>query len=185
MQASLWMWMLGGDMAQWYYSKNGSQLGPVEQGELLAKVSSGEVSQSDLCWRDGMSDWVPVSKAEELAVQSSPSPPVVPVSSEVMNSPYTPPMAAASTPAAFGGPNIPNYLWQSIVVTIFCCWPFGIPAIVYAAKVDGLKARGDIAGATAASASAKTWCFVAGGIGIGIGLIWFLFVAIAIVSGHH
>ncbi len=52
---------------------------------------------------------------------------------------------------------IPNYLWQSIVVTILCCLPFGVVAIVYAAKVDGLTASGDLAAARAASNSAKLW----------------------------
>lgn len=62
--------------------------------------------------------------------------------------------------------NIPNYLWQSIVVTILCCWPFGIPAIIFAAKVNGLVAQGNIAEAQEASAKAKMWCWVAFGLGI-------------------
>ena len=37
---------------------------------------------------------------------------------------------------------VPNYLVQSILVTLFCCLPFGIVAIVYAAQVNGkLQAR--------------------------------------------
>lgn len=55
---------------------------------------------------------------------------------------------------------IPNYLVPSILVTIFCCVPFGIPAIVYAAKVDGLISRGDIAGAMEASNKAKLWTWI-------------------------
>jgi hypothetical protein len=62
-------------------------------------------------------------------------------------------------------------LWQSIVVTIFCCWPFGIPAIVNAAKVDGLKARGDYHGAMDAAASAKKWCMISVGL-------WAVFIVI-------
>ena len=30
-------------------------------------------------------------------------------------------------------PHVPNYLVQAILVTIFCCLPFGIASIVYAA----------------------------------------------------
>lgn len=29
---------------------------------------------------------------------------------------------------------IPNYLAQSILVTVFCCLPLGIPAIVFSAR---------------------------------------------------
>jgi hypothetical protein len=169
---------------QWYYSKNGSQLGPVEQGEILSKLASGEISPSDMVWREGMTDWLPVSKVNELAVIARPSgvesPPAAPPGG-VMNSPYASP--ASGQGPAYGGAVIPNYLWQSIVVTIFCCWPLGIPAIVYAAKVDGLKSRGDIQGAMAASASAKTWCWAAGGIGGAVIIIWLLFVIFAAASG--
>ncbi|RYD40520.1 MAG: DUF4339 domain-containing protein, partial [Verrucomicrobiaceae bacterium] len=52
---------------QWYYSKNGTQLGPVEEGELRGKIASGEISSSDLVWREGMTDWLPSSKVSELA----------------------------------------------------------------------------------------------------------------------
>ena len=161
---------------QWYYSKNGTQLGPVSEGEIIAKLASGEVSAADLVWKEGMADWRPAASVAELASLRV-IPPVV--NSPVVNSPYAPPtFPSAPMP---GGANIPNYLWQSIVVTIFCCWPLGIPAIVYAAKVNGLRARGDIAGAMAASSSAKTWCIVAAGIWLGLVVLWILFAGVAAV----
>lgn len=167
---------------QWYYSKNGTQLGPVEEGELRAKIASGEISSADLVWREGMTDWLPSAKVPELAgvaAATAPAyaPPAPPTSGVAGGSPYTPPVA---TPQAAAAVDIPNYLWQSIVVTIFCCWPFGIPAIVFAAKVDGLKTRGDIAGAQAASKSAKTWCGVSVGVGVGVFILWIL---LAIIGG--
>lgn len=148
---------------QWYFSKNGNQLGPVEENELRAKISSGEISPSNLVWREGMTEWLPASSAPGLVA----GPPAV--------SPYQPPNSQPAMMPYSGAP-IPNYLWQSICVTIFCCWPFGIPAIVYAAKVDGLKAKGDIAGAMTASASAKTWCLVAAGS-------WIVGIVLVVVLG--
>lgn len=59
-----------------------------------------------------------------------------------------------------------SYLWQSIVVTILCCLPLGIPAIIFAAKVNGYVAEGKIAEAQDASAKAKMWCWIAFGLGI-------------------
>lgn len=56
---------------------------------------------------------------------------------------------------------LPNYLVQSILVTICCCIPFGIVAIVYAAQVNGKIAMGDHAGAKASSDNAKMWCWIA------------------------
>ena len=62
--------------------------------------------------------------------------------------------------------NVPNYLAQAILCTVFCCVPFGIVGIVYAAQVNGLLGRGDIAAAQIASRKARTWCWVSFGVGI-------------------
>lgn len=160
---------------QWYYSKNGVQLGPVTDGEIRGKVASGEISATDMVWKEGMRDWLPVGNVEELSALMA-LPANSPVAQSPPVSPYTSPAFPPSPLAP--GTNIPNYLWQSIVVTIFCCWPFGIPAIVYAAKVDGLKARGDIAGAMAASASARMWCNISAGVILGFVVLWLIAVAI-------
>lgn len=81
-------------------------------------------------------------------------------------------------------PQIPNYLWQSIVATVLCCMPFGVVGIVFAAKVDGLVARGDLAGAQAASKSAKTWTSVAVGSGLLVTVIYLVIVAFATGGGN-
>jgi hypothetical protein len=155
---------------QWYYSKNSTQLGPVSQDELRAKLASGEVSPADLVWRDGLPDWKPASEMAELALGPATGGPPALTGGQ---SPYAPPSMAAGS----AGGMIPNYLWQSIVVTILCCWPLGIPAIVYAAKVDGLKARGDVQGAISASASAKKWCWIAVA---GWGVVFVIYVVIVV-----
>jgi hypothetical protein len=67
--------------------------------------------------------------------------------------------------------DVPNYLVQAILVTLFCCLPFGIVAIVYAASVNGKLQAGDYRGARAASDSAKTWCWVSFGLGLVANLI--------------
>ncbi len=55
--------------------------------------------------------------------------------------------------------HIPNHLVWAILATLFCCLPFGIVAIVYAAQVNGHLAGGNVAAAQAASDSAKKWCW--------------------------
>lgn len=78
---------------------------------------------------------------------------------------------------------VKNYLAESIVVTILCCWAFGIPAIINAAKVDGLMNRGDFAGAVEASNAAKKWCWVSAGVGIGITVLYLIFVVALGMAG--
>lgn len=63
-------------------------------------------------------------------------------------------------------PQIPNYLAQSIIVTLLCCLPLGIPAIVFAAQVNGKVQLGDLTGAREASRKAKMWCWWSMGLGL-------------------
>ena len=59
-----------------------------------------------------------------------------------------------------------NFLVESILVTLCCCLPFGIVAIIYASKVSNLVAMGDLNGAYNAAKQAKMWCWIGFGIGI-------------------
>jgi hypothetical protein len=78
--------------------------------------------------------------------------------------------------------NVPNYLWQAIVVTILCCLPLGIPAIIFATKVNTLVMAGKIEEAKAASAKAKMWCWVSCGLGIVVGVITTVMQVLAVVA---
>lgn len=50
-----------------------------------------------------------------------------------------------------------SWLPESILVTLFCCLPFGIVGIVNATKVSTLYAAGNIEAARQASAAAAKW----------------------------
>jgi len=170
---------------QWYYSKGAVQLGPISEAELKAKIASGEITTSDMVWKDGMADWVPLARVPELiakAPAAAQTPPSIPGGSA---SPYIPPVSAPHPSVNHSGLPIPNYLWQSIAVTVCCCLPFGIPAIVYAAKVDSLQAQGDIQGALAASKSAKTWVMVSICSWLAVVVLYILTAVIVGVSGVH
>jgi hypothetical protein len=88
---------------------------------------------------------------------------------------------AAATDVPFG--RVKNYLVQSILVTLFCCLPFGIVAIVYAAQVDGKLAARDYSGAARASSSAKMWCWISFGIGMTGFALYMIAVIIGVVTG--
>jgi hypothetical protein len=72
---------------------------------------------------------------------------------------------------------IPNYLIPAILVTIGCCLPMGIAAIVYGAQVNTKLAAGDVAGAKNSSDLAKRWCWIAFGSGIVGWVLWFAIMA--------
>ena len=78
--------------------------------------------------------------------------------------------------------NVPNYLVPAII-SIFCCWPLGIAAIIFAAQVNGKVASGDIAGAVDASKKAKLFSFISIGIGLAVGVIYLLLTVLGIGLG--
>jgi ribosomal protein L40E len=84
------------------------------------------------------------------------------------------------------GGTVPNYLVQAILVTVFCCVPFGIPAIVFAAQVNSKLEGGDYAGAVEASKRAKLWCWISFGVGLGIVVVYVFFGLIgALMEGRY
>jgi Interferon-induced transmembrane protein len=69
-----------------------------------------------------------------------------------------------------------NWLVESILVTLFCCLPFGIAGIVFAAQVSSKWAAGDYAGALQASKDAARWTKI--GFFVGLGIIVLYIIAI-------
>lgn len=67
----------------------------------------------------------------------------------------------------------------SIVATVLCCWPFGIPAIINANKARKCVDVNDYAGAQQSLKSAKTWTFVT----IGAGALWIVLTIFLAVLG--
>jgi hypothetical protein len=61
-----------------------------------------------------------------------------------------------------------NWLVESILVTIFCCLPFGIAGIVFASQVNSKFASGDYNGALEASRNAAKWTKIGFWIGIAV-----------------
>src|SRR6185369_2630148 len=83
-------------------------------------------------------------------------------------------------PPSSGAPaSVPNYLVLAII-TLICCVPLGIVAIVFAARVNGQVQAGDTAGALASSRKAKLFSF----IGLGLGIAWWIIcIATGVFAG--
>ena len=59
--------------------------------------------------------------------------------------------------------DVRSYLTEAILVTLFCCMPLGIVAIVHAAQVSAKVAAGQFAAAREDAAAAKKWCWISFG----------------------
>ncbi len=77
---------------------------------------------------------------------------------------------------------INSHLVKAILVTIFCCQPFGIVSIVFAAQVDGRVRSGDIQGAIESSEKANKWANWSIIIGILPGIFYIIMVMIQILA---
>jgi hypothetical protein len=105
--------------------------------------------------------------------------------------PPPPPSAPAAPPTAESAPaqvptmeSPPNYLVWAILSTLFCCWPTGIVAIVFAAGVSSKMTAGDIDGARKSSQNAKLWTWITFGLGLAGFVLVFVFALIGAASGY-
>ena len=67
-----------------------------------------------------------------------------------------------------------SWLLESILVTLFCCLPFGIVGIINASKVESRFYAGDIEGAELAAEEAAKWTKIGFFVGIGVGILYFV-----------
>ena len=73
-----------------------------------------------------------------------------------------------------------NWLVESILVTIFCCLPFGIVGIINASKVESKFFAGDVDGAALAAAEARKWVVIGFWIGIAVVVLYLIFMGITL-----
>jgi interferon-induced transmembrane protein len=66
------------------------------------------------------------------------------------------------------------------IISLFCCWPLAIVAIIFAAQVNGKVAAGDMQGAMDASKKAKLFSYISIGVGLGLGLIYVILMALGV-----
>lgn len=76
-------------------------------------------------------------------------------------------------------PSFTSFLAPAILVTLFCCAPFGVAAVVYAARVDPLLSGGDPSGAEESARKARLWTWVAFGLGL---LPWLFYGVVMVIA---
>lgn len=160
-------------MQKYHYTDGTNTFGPFSVEELKTKGITG----STYVWSEGMPNWALAQDVPELSsIIGDGSQPYYTGAHQVPPQfPNTPHLPYNQN---FGRPP-KTYLLETILTTIFCCWPLGIPAIVYASRVEKKFYAGDVLGAELDSANAKKWMWINVGVCIGLWLLYFLIFGFA------
>lgn len=177
----------------WFYAKNAQQLGPISEEDFSKKCASGEILATDLVWKEGMPDWLPLSQVTGQSLAQKVNTPIdltKPPESNVGNVMMVqpPPVDVRFIPQ-----RIPNYQWQSIVAlvlgciqTMTICIPLGlvfsIIAMVYSNKVEPYFMQQNYLAAQDASKNAKIFMILSFSMSGMIILGFITLMVIAIVT---
>ena len=147
---------------------DGQSYGPISADQLRQWIAEGRANAQTRVQAEGQAEWVALGELPEFAGGTA-APPVPPLST-------APPRVTEP---------VPNYLVQSILLTVCCCPALGIPAIVFAAQVNSKLAAGDLAGARESSRKARLWCWIAFGVGLVLQLVQVPFLLAAFRQFGH
>jgi len=157
-------------MKNYFISTPAGRDGPFTLEELRKK----NLKRSTLVWCHPMPEWKPAGELPELEDIFSMIPPDVKPGTESKGRPQP----AGPTPV------MPRtWLVESILVMLFCCLPFGIAGLVYAARVDSKFYQGDYAGAEQASREAGKWTKIGFWLAIIFYLVLLFLTLISVTAG--
>ena len=124
---------------------NGQQVGPFDESLLMLNG----LTPTTPVWADGMTGWMPASQVAALSYLFVGQVPPSYGAPQYGAPQYAQPQSNRPMPPT-------NLVW-GILVTIFCCLPFGIVSIVKASQVSSLYNQGKYLEAEEASNSAGKW----------------------------
>lgn len=80
----------------WFYAKDGQQIGPVDFSEIERLRAEGQLTDDTLVWQQGMANWVKLSTvskeaAEKPVVEVPGSPPLIPTAPQSVTTATTTP----------------------------------------------------------------------------------------------
>ncbi|MCM1483556.1 MAG: CD225/dispanin family protein [Muribaculaceae bacterium] len=165
----------------YYVARDGQPQGPFTPQQLAQQG----ITPDTLVYNETMKDWTPAGNVPELQayvlggaqpVSDLPNGGFTPCNTP--QPPYQQPYQQQQYQQPFQQPCPKTWLVESILVTLFCCLPFGIVGIVKAAGVSSAYNVGDYQRAIHASADAGKWTKIGFFCGIAGILLYVLFFVV-------
>lgn len=173
-------------MKKYFYAEGDKSYGPFSIEELKEK----NISKETLVWFEELGDWKPAGSVDELKEIFKLTPP--PLAKKGI--PNEKGESSKSSPTHVSQNNLKSnkmentenqnqkppktWLVESILVTLFCCLPFGIAGIVNAARVESRFYAGDVEGSQRASDQAGKWTKIGFWIGLAVIVLYIIFVVV-------
>lgn len=178
---------------EFYVAENGQPTGPFNLQQLAQKG----ITPDTLVWKEGMAGWEQAGNIPELSAyllggaQATDTLPnggfEQPAMQQPPYNPQTPYGQQPQMPYTNTYGNIPpcpkTWLVESILVTLFCCLPFGIIGIIKAANVSSNYNSGNYIQAEKDSKDAGKWTKLGFFISLIGGLIYLLFIFVLTALG--
>lgn len=157
------------DEKKYYYALDGKPQGPY----TLEELKEQNITRETLIWYAPLPSWKSAHLIPELdAIWHSSIP--QDTHTPQPNQPINP--IPQGIPSQYPQTCPPNYLVWSILATIFCCWPLGIPAIIYASRVSEEYLMGNYLAAKENSDKAKRYAIISTVLGIVGALAYLIFM---------
>lgn len=160
---------------KYYIIQNGQQMGPytMEQLKLYHVTPETDV------WTEGMANWTKAKNVSELA-------PLFAGAAGASG------VAGGGTPAGaygasrgyqtqtanYGGYPPKSWMVEAVLVTLFCCMPFGVVGLVHATMVSLYYNRGEFEAAEQASKTAGKWVKIAFFLGLTFIVLYVIFILV-------
>jgi len=157
---------------EYHYTDGVNNFGPFS----LEQLKQQPINRNTQIWHTGLPAWKPAYEIPELASWFGASQAQVPPAAgqPYAQQPYAQ-QPYAQQPSQ--GQVVPKtWLLESILVTIFCCLPFGIAGIVFASRVESKFYSGDVNGAMQASREAGKWTKLGFWIGMVVIVLYLVLV---------
>lgn len=175
-------------MRHFFYSDGENQFGPYTYEEL----SSFELGPDTLIWHPGLESWIELKDSEKLRpLLFKGKKPMMDLPEDQVPEVFQPENSQTSETQGTGtgfpdaASNKPpkNWLLESILVTILCCNPLAVVAIIYAAQVDTAFYDGDRERAEQLSGNAALWVRISFGLSVFVAFFYFFMLLFSFLAG--